>query len=259
MRSTLKTWGLVYKPDFERVSRVDYAIDFRVYGFALDHTRFVNPARMGIAHHLEGTRTTSVTLGKMPGAQIIVYDKSKEVADKGATKATWWRIWQDNMASAHIPPLNRQDPEDRIWRVELRAGKNQLRNRWHIRTIADLQEKLPSMLARMAARTRYCQPNNDSNRARWPNHTLWDGVQRHLADSFWHESQTLDPPTAKAIHGESHAKMLENQILGSISSYAFCIGFTPGTALAHLTRRANQDMDAMAKRMENARRRYILL
>ena len=258
VRRTIEAWGMPFYGGLEHVSRVDYAFDVRAYGFALRHDWFVSPSRMTMAHYLAGQRTTSVTLGKMPGAQLIVYDKCLEVAQKGGAKEIWWKIWERAMAAQGLHRLDVDDGEDRIWRVELRAGKDQLRDTWQIKTVADLKAMFPSVLARLMRKVRYCLPSQDTNRSRWPDHALWTLVRAHLDASFETKTQTLEPPRAKAVHGKFHAARLNDQALGLLASMAHCQGMTPKEALASILKDMDRNPKDMAARMEKAKRRYIL-
>ena len=110
-------------------------------------------------------RTTSVTVGKMPNRQVIVYDKRAEVIAR--SKSYWWVIWNDTLRRAGLPLLQYDtvrreagaDPTpvtvpyvensaphidatqpdiSRVWRIEFRAGKNRLKDTWGIRTWGQL-------------------------------------------------------------------------------------------------------------------------
>ena len=72
-------------------------------------------------------------IGKMPGREVTVYDKRADLIAKG--KPEWWTIYNDLRKADGKPVL---DPTDRassqIWRVEVRAGKDHLKDRWGITT-----------------------------------------------------------------------------------------------------------------------------
>ena len=54
-----------------------------------------------------GRRLESVTIGKMPGRQVIVYDKRREAIEQ--RKLFWFKVWG----------IDRSDRSAEIWRVEL--------------------------------------------------------------------------------------------------------------------------------------------
>ena len=80
------------------LNRVDFAMDFATACFEPRPEQFVAPARSKVRPHwsrpaqasdphhpaavLCGRRYDSVTVGKLPGRQVIVYDKRKEALEK---------------------------------------------------------------------------------------------------------------------------------------------------------------------------------
>ena len=76
----------------------------------------------------------------MPGRQICVYDKRREAIEQG--KLFWFRLWG-------IDPGYTAN----VWRVELRAGKKELR-RWPIRTLADVEASIADVLLSMIRQVR---------------------------------------------------------------------------------------------------------
>ena len=89
--ATCATLGLRYPADGVSIGRVDFAVDILAPDFALDPTGFVIHARTNRKAHTDlaemesngpSGRYTSVTLGKMPGRQVILYDKREEVRKK---------------------------------------------------------------------------------------------------------------------------------------------------------------------------------
>jgi len=97
------------------ISRVDYAVDVLLPSFTLDADNFVMHARCNRKTHEEITditenghsgRVTSVTIGKNPGRQVIIYDKREESIAKH--KAYWPEIWNANRRHRGQPPVNKE-------------------------------------------------------------------------------------------------------------------------------------------------------
>jgi hypothetical protein len=95
------------------IGRVDYAIDILHPSFVLDSRNFVVWGRTKIGTHEDlseqrsagrSGRFTSVTVGKMPGRQVIVYDKREEVLTK--RKLEWPFIWDKTLTDLGHPPLD---------------------------------------------------------------------------------------------------------------------------------------------------------
>ncbi|QFU07163.1 hypothetical protein PARPLA_00893 [Rhodobacteraceae bacterium THAF1] len=170
------------------ISRLDYAIDVLAPTFILDPDHFVMHARThrrthdalhSMATSGRSGRTTSVTIGKNPNRQVIVYDKREEVMSK--RKVEWPVLWNAKRQANGKAALDFQDPAtSRVWRVELRAYKNYLRKPHGISGWAQLEAGLPSVMQELAQDIRHCEPTADSNRSRWPLSPLWQIAIEHI-------------------------------------------------------------------------------
>ena len=102
-------------------------------------------------------------VGKMPGRQVIVYDKRREAIDKH--KMQWFKIWG-------IDPKGKSN---HIWRIELRAGKKHFKDRWQLRTFADIEAAIGDVLKLAMEDIRYVADHQtDSNITRQQLHPLWE-------------------------------------------------------------------------------------
>jgi hypothetical protein len=215
-------------PGAESIGRVDYAVDFLAPDFELCPGHFVMHSNANRADHFEydpmttngrSGRVTSVTVGKMPGRQSIVYDKRAEVIAKH--KVGWWEIWNATRSRLGLPLLNPEvRAESRVWRVELRAGKRHLKDRWNIRTWSDLDHRLGDMLAAMMVSIRHTRPCNDLNRSRWPDSVLWLAVRQELEQDLFELRNFSDPDLIKYVQREEQDKLLLAQITGLLISRA---------------------------------------
>lgn len=215
------------------ISRVDYCLDFLASdieaatgeAFIVNPTAFVMHSHTsradhdddgGMSMHGVSGRYTSVTCGKMPGRQVILYEKSREVRQK--QKREWWAHWNAARTRQNLPPLS---GDETIWRLELRAGKAHLKDRWGIRTWADLDSKLGDLYARALADIRYTIPNlSDSERCRWPDHPLWEAV-RHTVDADLFEMTTgAEPGVIKEVKRKQQQQVLIAQMQGLAASYS---------------------------------------
>jgi hypothetical protein len=175
----------------ESISRADFAVDFLMpKSFSLNTDQFVAHSRTTNSEistlpkfidqhdrevhiHLSGRVPSSVTLGKMPGKQIIVYNKRKEAIQH--QKYFWFDIWQ-------IEP----DNEDAsIWRVEIRAGKKHL-NFFKIKTFLDLTNQFGDLINAALGAVRYIKVGPlEANISRQPLHPLWKAVQNETATALF--------------------------------------------------------------------------
>ncbi len=135
--------GVRYGPRQVSIGRTGFCVDILAPEFELTPENFVIHSHTNRADHLtpedhtrsngKSWRFTSVTVGKMPGRQVTIYDKRLEVTDK--RKPIWWELWNANLNSEGLPPLDPKDrSESQIWRVEVRAGKRIMKDRWGITT-----------------------------------------------------------------------------------------------------------------------------
>jgi hypothetical protein len=161
------------------LNRIDYALDIRADDFILDIERFVThlkcSARWGETDIyrpsavLSGRRLESVTVGKMPGRQVILYDKTTEVRAK--QNSHWLEAWQ-------IEPEDRQA---RVWRLELRLGSRELKRVRRLRTLDNLGTGLRPALCDLMQRVRYVAAGEvDTNVSRRRPDPIWQLVRHHI-------------------------------------------------------------------------------
>lgn len=73
----------------------------------------------------------------------------------------WLTIWNDNLAKAGLRPLDLKDRDaSQVWRFEMRMGSKQLRNRWEMRSWADLHAVIGDAYSDFTQRIRYSAPTN---------------------------------------------------------------------------------------------------
>jgi len=216
------------------ISRVDYAIDILAPEFVLDANNFVMHPRCNRKKHDEITeisenghsgRTTSVTIGKNPGRQVIIYDKREEVIAK--RKVEWWEIWNANRKQPDQPPLDMGPVRHRIWRIEFRACKRHLKDTWGVTSWSDLDDKLGDIYAKMVADIRYADPTSDTNRARWPNASIWKIACNEMKEDLFEMRTGADPVRIKEVIRDEHRRVLQSQKLGLDVSIAALNGVCP--------------------------------
>lgn len=164
------------------INRVDFAMDFQTQGFELRQDQFVAHSHTKVSPHwgkqepaidrnqpsavLRGRRLESITIGKQPGRQIIVYDKRREAIER--QKPFWFEAWG----------VDRADPTLEVWRVEVRAGKKELKDKYQLRTFDDFAASIGDVIVNALADVRYlADRQQDSNVSRQALHPLWDAAQ----------------------------------------------------------------------------------
>lgn len=113
VEDTLAAWGIRFQGDDVSIARVDFCIDVFAPTFVLEPEQFVMHSGTGrrdhvanpdLAVHGKSGRVTSVTLGKMPNRQVILYDKRAEVIAR--SKTYWWAIWNQTLRTNGLPQLH---------------------------------------------------------------------------------------------------------------------------------------------------------
>lgn len=218
------------------LNRIDYAIDIRADGFSLDLDRFIAHPRAKRrphwsatdVHHpaavLTGRRLESVTIGTMPGKQVIVYDKTAEVRAKNHPH--WFAAWQIDPAetAAHV------------WRVELRLGRNALKEARRIRTFDDLQTGFRPALCNLIQQVRYVAAGEaDPNVSRRRSDPIWSLARQQLETAdLLGGAGDLPPGRLLAITQEMKIECHKKLITGNAASLAAVMDWDDPTVEANL-------------------------
>jgi hypothetical protein len=267
----LRSLGILVSPGAESIGRVDYALDFLMPELALVPDNFVmhSNARRSDHHDLNSLsaagrsgRITSVTVGKMPGRQVIVYDKRCEIVAKH--KPGWWEIWDATRGRAGLPPLARESAaKSTIWRVEIRSGKRHLKDRWKISTWGDLDSRYGDMVAACLDAVRYASPSSDSNRSRWPDSPLWLRVREETGRDLFEMRNFASPDLVKSVQMDEHDKLLAAQMGGLLAARAAIRGIDtmglPSFAEIsgkEMARQIERDPEGYAEKVAKAASRY---
>ncbi len=238
--------GIGATHDDHAINRIDFAIDIRADDTTIDLDNFVAHPRTKRSPHWQdrdGERSSavftgrgieSVTIGKMPGRQIILYDKTAEARAK--QNFYWFEAWK-------IDPA---DTAARVWRLELRLGKRELKDRRGIKSIADLETNLKRALLDLLDSIRYIAPGQtDSNVSRRKPHPLWA-----LAEDYIPSADLLaglgDIPPARLVEittGQM-AQTYKSLITGNAAGYAAMIGLDDRTIAGSLSDLVADTIDA---------------
>lgn len=255
------------------VSRCDYAMDIRADTFALELARFVAHPRAKRAPHwserddldvryrpaaiLCGRRFETITIGRMPGMQVTVYDKTAQA--RIMRKPYWFEAW-------------RIDPDDtaaQVMRTEFRAGKRELKDRRGISTLGDLEARLGDFLRDTAREVRYLDvEQTDSNVHRQRLDPLWQTVTEHLANGPRLDGAgELPPGRVQAITLAMMTERYEANIAGNAAGLAATLGLAdesvaeslPEVIAEGLARRMADDRQRFPDKVSRARQRVALL
>ncbi|MGB0749703.1 MAG: hypothetical protein ACPGO3_13245 [Magnetospiraceae bacterium] len=241
---TLRAWDAQIIT--ESVSRIDFAVDFVAPDFELDPMCFVHhshatlgeghddPEEMPFGVRRVGRKPNSVTIGKQPGRQVIVYDKRREQAYKAHTH--WYEVW--GVTREGCP---------HIWRIELRAGKKHLKD-WRITTFDDLEERGGDMFASAVQSVRMLvrEPAEGDTVTRIPPHPVWEWMAGIVDEYLGGWVSGVERGRIVEGRREDIQAIYRRQITGLATSYAVALGVTLEEAGEEVSGLLKQDFRAYA-------------
>jgi len=212
------------------LNRVDYCIDFLDAHIDIHPRDFIAHSRvknrafhepLSVTDHVEmrsvaqSGHVQSLTLGTMPGRQVIVYNKRAEVIEK--RKHYWFDAWG----------MDRNDTTRTVHRVEVRAGKTHLTKKG-IRSLEDFEAHIGLILTDAVTAIRWVQRSpTDANVTRAPLHPVWEAVQTHIADALAPYTAPLTPAVITERMRENKRLEYKQQVIGNLGGYLGCKGVNP--------------------------------
>lgn len=194
----------------ERISRFDYCFDFIMpKDFEPSPKNFIahqrskkhvygEEGKIGNYTALNGDKINTIRIGEMPNRQAIIYNKTKELIS--SQKSYMWDIWD-------IDKENFDHDKFQIWRIEVRAGKNEL-DKWGLKRFDDFESKAGDIISDILKTIRYTIPvKEDANRSRWDMHPIWE---KALETSY----KALAPYSTNAIRENIIKDYRQNVIKG---------------------------------------------
>lgn len=253
----------MYEPK-ERVSRIDYCLDYLLDGgFEPSIRNFVcsGRANKGVVGEFNfeengsGSRIEYTRIGKMPNRQVVIYNKTKEIASK--QKLYWWKIWEIQ---------NSQVDEKQIWRVEIRAGKKEL-NKWNLRQFKDLENIAGDVFLSIMQHFRYCEPNLlDQNKTRWSNTQIWNASIHSIQNELFDYISKADRKEIFEDYRNNVISRYEKLITGIMASYTAVTGnnITEIPAVLdqvcqHVAEEASLNHKQFEAKIEKARNKFVFI
>ena len=220
------------------VRRIDYAMDIRMAEWDLRLDSFVAHSRTTIHPHwghdnpqpkhidlepdsiIRGKRIETVALGRMPGRAVCVYDKRRKITSS-PSEAWWYKVWG----------IDPKTPDQEIMRVELRAGKRELKDKWQIVTFDDVRNSLADVFDALTKDVRYlARHQSDSNVKRQRLDPVWELVRTHLDTGLGEMRSGLTRDQFKEVTREQAQSIYEAQITGNAAGLVVAFGLTPEEA-----------------------------
>ncbi len=162
-----------------------------------------------------GRNLESVTIGKMPNRQTIIYNKRKAAIE--LRKPFWFKVWG----------LDPKDQSKNIWRVELRAGKTELRDKWRLSTFQAFEESIGDVFTNASEKVRYLDDfQTDGNVSRQRQHPLWDSVKETLESNLCDFRSGLLPNQMIEVIREQKIETYIQQIQGNAAGLSIALGLS---------------------------------
>lgn len=156
-----------YRPMIkESLSRVDFCFDYKLPAIDFTEDYFVSYSKKDSKHRECGVVQT-FTIGK-DDIMLRVYDKIAEIRQQ-SDKVWFFTLWGEDTD---------------VWRIEWQIRKAILKA-FGITSFDELQERRGDLLHYLAYdHDTLRQPNEDTNRSRWPLHPLWKDLQEKIDDLY---------------------------------------------------------------------------
>lgn len=187
-----------------RVSRLDYALDFYAPNFILSADNIVTHAKRTKADTFErqttGDKVGYLRVGKMPRAQVCIYNKWGEVSSTG--KLAWQDIWSTSLKQAGLIPQTHH-----WWRIEFRLGKDAIDRLVKPRLWGRVFPAINNGFLDLADKISLRAKSGDSNRSRWPLDPIW-------ASAIWHLQNEFESFAPVQISQETKKMIVENHLAG---------------------------------------------
>lgn len=208
----------------ESMRRADFAMDFLMpEDFELNQDQVVAHSHSKVSSHwgeknadsekhnhpstvFRGRKLESITIGKMPGRQVIIYNKRKAAIEKQTP--FWFKVW-------NIDP---KDTTKHIWRVEFRAGKKELKDKYNLRSFRDFEDSIGDVFTNAAEKVRYINDGKPvSNISRAQQHPLWLAVTNTLERNLFEHRSGLLPSQLKEVIREHQKEVYWQQVRGNVA------------------------------------------
>jgi hypothetical protein len=272
-RDCMAAFGILYVETQLRVARADFAVDFLAPWFEPDREALIVPPKTKVeeiasvdeaATMASGLRVTGIRSGGVGNRQIAIYDKRAEVIQ--SKKLGWVTIWNAARKHSGHPPIDLTDRNaSQVWRFEMRLGSKQLRNKFELRNWDDIRNAIGDAFTDATRRIRYCEPTHDSNRARWPVHSLWRLYESVIANDLMVNCCGVLPGDVISANRAAKMRELDAMLCGVFVSRAAISGVQADdfeefmdNHVTALMRLSDEHATKLEERIAKAKARYRL-
>lgn len=231
------------------INRVDFAMDFETHGFELHPDQVVAHSHSKVSPCwgkradgndenqpvtvFRGRRVETITVGKQPGRQITIYDKRREAVER--QKPFWFEAWGKD----------HDDKDLEVWRVEVRAGKSELKDKYRLTTIQDFEAAIGDVIADALTKVRYLADRQlDSNVSRQELHPLWRAAQAIAGRNLTNLRSGLTPGQVREVE----RTVAQERYLALCAGNAIGLGIADGMSDEEIQKRLPEFLAAKLSR-----------
>lgn len=241
----LRFIGANFDPDDARVGRADFAFDFYAPALEILPSEFVSHARTQKSEIIErvanGDQTNYIRIGKLPGKQVCIYNKS------GAINEERDLIWTDILKSAAAEfGIQFGERTVDIWRIELRSGKKQIdkflnpNRRWDL-----FDNQYKAIFKNITKSISWRLPQNDLNKTRWPLNPFWVAINNEIILMEFNRHFHVSSEVIEAIKAE-----YLNQLASQLDGLFLTLAANNGVNKVSLDRFFRRQTDMINRRLK---------
>ena len=162
----------------------------------------------------------------------------------------------------------RFEPDLEVWRIEVRAGKNELKEKYQVRTFPDFENGIGDVITNALEAIRYVDDKQiDQNISRQALHPLWIEAKRIASQNLIEFRSGLTPDQVHQISRAQAMEQYQNLYIGNAIGFGIAAGMTDeelrnhlATKIAAQTREVfEKDGKRIGKSIERTRKRLRFL
>ena len=180
----------------------------------------------------------------MPNLQVQIYDKRREVIQK--KKPYWFNVWKTDA----------NDPDQQIWRIEIRAGKDHLK-KWGLQTFNAIEASFGDLVCAALKKVRYIDDDqvfDTLNVTRAKLHPLWIEVQKQAECVLFDHCSGLEAGIIKEQIRNQIIQDSKKNMIAQGRRLAIALGLTDQQILEHLPKITH---DTLALEIENDNEKFL--
>lgn len=160
--------------------------------------------------------------------------------------------------------MDRRDPNVEVWRIEVRAGTNELKDKYQIRQFPDFESGIGDVITNSLQEVRYLDDQQqDNNVTRQRLHMLWSAAQQVAQGKLTEFRSGLTPDQVLEIEREVALQRYGSNVMGNAIGLCVALGMEDAEIIEALSQVAAEyaatairaDGDKVIKAIQRTRER----